>query len=308
MEWYRLDVSIARHPRMLRLASRLDISLLEARGIVMTLFGLARTYHPFDGDLSNELDTLPMMLDWDSSRGDVVTALRDTGWLTPEGSIAQWAEYNGEWLASYERKKTSQRESYSKQNSADLQHSSADLQHSSGILPEEFQQNSADLQQSSGRLTEFCRLQTNNTNKHKYPPLTPPSGGEESTRGWKAYAVPEPPELRRVKDDEIEPIAAVFDALEEACGSGPGSRTEFARGWIPPAIRLLREGKSPDAIRHVGKRYRTEWPSVTISPESIERHWSKFAGAAKPPPEPPPESPTIMPGTPIAIGDTVVVA
>lgn len=93
-----------------------------------------------------------------------------------------------------------------------------------------------------------------------------------------------PPETET--ETETEDIASVtptvkrdelFDALAEACGVDVSQVTRSARGALNRALADLREvGATPDEIKARAKQHRRKWPTITVTPMSLAKHWPEL--------------------------------
>ncbi len=84
-----------RHPKLYDLAERLGVERAHAGGLLVSMWCWSHEYHP-DGDLSK---TPPSLLaeacGW---RGDVrklAAALRESGWVDPDGRVHEFLEHQG---------------------------------------------------------------------------------------------------------------------------------------------------------------------------------------------------------------------
>ena len=75
----------------------------------------------------------------------------------------------------------------------------------------------------------------------------------------------------------------LWDALLGACGVKPDDVTNSMRGAYGKAVSELRAvGATPEEVRARARRYRSEWPNATLTPNALARHWGRFAGTTVP--------------------------
>lgn len=93
MDWYRTDADVVRHPHFLLFVRKLKMSKPAAFGHLQFMWACvaehAETGHL--GDTPNEV--IEEWAEWPVDRaGEFVSALRSSGWLTPENVVAGWPE------------------------------------------------------------------------------------------------------------------------------------------------------------------------------------------------------------------------
>lgn len=75
----------------------------------------------------------------------------------------------------------------------------------------------------------------------------------------------------------------LFDALVDACRIDPAELTRPARGALNAALRDLRAvDATPDEIHQRAEAYRRMWPTVTLTPTALARHWAECVPRAGP--------------------------
>jgi len=96
MEWFRIDAGMPGHGKVGRLARRLGVDKLTARGVVVSLWGWCCQSRE-DGDLSDiEAEDLADGIGWDGDPGALMVALTEAGWIEDtHGGLAlhQWFEH-----------------------------------------------------------------------------------------------------------------------------------------------------------------------------------------------------------------------
>jgi DNA-binding transcriptional ArsR family regulator len=67
----------------------------------------------------------------------------------------------------------------------------------------------------------------------------------------------------------------IFEAVAEACGWELGSLTRSARGQLNRATKELRDiGATPEQIAGRAKGYRKQYPSMSLTPSALVKHWA----------------------------------
>ena len=102
MTWIRVDTLMNQHPKVAALADALETSIHEAIGLLLQTWLYAAIYH-IDGDLSHCVKShFDKYLDgFDSVR--LTSALRERLWLNEDGTMHDWAEYQGVEIARRKR-------------------------------------------------------------------------------------------------------------------------------------------------------------------------------------------------------------
>ena len=100
--YIELHQSLPRHPKLVRLASRLGVPRVHAAGHLTFLWLWCVDYAP-KGDVSKfGAPEIAAGAEWDGDPGAFVAALLETGWLDVAGTIHDWEEYGGKIRASRE--------------------------------------------------------------------------------------------------------------------------------------------------------------------------------------------------------------
>ena len=95
MAWIQSHQSLARHPKMLRLAARVGVSAPQVVGHLHYLWWWTLEYAP-DGDLSRfSPHEIAVASEWSGDPNLWSVALRETGWLDPDGHLHDWDDYSG---------------------------------------------------------------------------------------------------------------------------------------------------------------------------------------------------------------------
>lgn len=99
MAYVESHQALARHPKLLRLARKLNISKRESIGLLHMLWWWCLDYAP-DGVLAGiGDDEIAMAVEWDGDPALLVDALVDTGWIDiDEGAtlvVHDWMDYGG---------------------------------------------------------------------------------------------------------------------------------------------------------------------------------------------------------------------
>lgn len=75
----------------------------------------------------------------------------------------------------------------------------------------------------------------------------------------------------------------LFDAAVDACQIDPAELTRPARGALNAALKDLRAvDATPDEIHQRAEAYRRMWPTVTLTPTALARHWAECVPRAGP--------------------------
>ena len=99
MAWIASHQSLGKHPKLLRLAARLRITAPQAIGHLHYLWWWTLEYAP-DGNLSKfHPDEIAIASEWTQDPAAWTEALRDCGWIDPDGHLHDWDEHGGK-LAS----------------------------------------------------------------------------------------------------------------------------------------------------------------------------------------------------------------
>lgn len=100
--YIELHQSLPRHPKLVRLASRLGVPRVQAAGHLTFLWLWCVDYAP-KGDVSKfGAPEIAAGAEWDGDPGSFVAALLETGWLDEDGKVHDWEEYGGKIRASRE--------------------------------------------------------------------------------------------------------------------------------------------------------------------------------------------------------------
>lgn len=88
---------------------------------------------------------------------------------------------------------------------------------------------------------------------------------------------PKPPAKRKA-----DPL---FDSLVEALGVDPKELTAAARSRINVALRDLREvSATPEQVKARAQRYRDTYPTMSLTPTALAKHWPALNGSQPKPP------------------------
>lgn len=91
MDWFRHDVGMAKHPKMIALAKALKQHRMKVYGHLSSLLeGVAE--HAESGVLvvGGELDHVEVWAEWDGPPGAFIAALQTTGWIDDDGELVGW--------------------------------------------------------------------------------------------------------------------------------------------------------------------------------------------------------------------------
>lgn len=93
MDWYRTDADVVRHPHFLLFVRKLKMSKPAAFGHLQFMWACVAE-HAETGHLGDTPDeVIEEWAEWPVDRaGEFVSALRSSGWLTPENVVAGWPE------------------------------------------------------------------------------------------------------------------------------------------------------------------------------------------------------------------------
>lgn len=110
--WLQVDTTLPRHPKLARLARRLDIPKAQALGHLVSLWLWCLDYAP-DGDLASfDSEEVAEAGLWEGDPTTFLDALAAAGFLEREGdalSIHDWYEYGGKALAALEANRERQK-------------------------------------------------------------------------------------------------------------------------------------------------------------------------------------------------------
>ena len=97
--WLKTHVDIAAHPKVRKLARRLNVSLPTAIGHLIMLWSWCMTYAP-DGSLSNhDEEDIALAAGWDEDPRKLMDALRSCRWIDNDPlRIHEWEMYGGRLL------------------------------------------------------------------------------------------------------------------------------------------------------------------------------------------------------------------
>jgi hypothetical protein len=97
--------------------------------------------------------------------------------------------------------------------------------------------------------------------------LTTVKGAPRSPQDVKRTLEP----LGKQKRDEL------FEALLEVCNMNPSALTRSARGGVNGALGQLRQVRAtPDAVRAAARAYARIFPTATLTPSAMAKHWPKL--------------------------------
>jgi hypothetical protein len=141
----RIDsqTGLARHPKTLRLARRLEISVPAAVGHLHLLWGWALEYAQ-DGKVGHfEAAELALACLWEGNESALLPALQHAGFVDADGIIHDWNEYTGKLLQRRAADADRKKESRASINNADIQRTSnghpTDIQRTSAMCPADIQ-------------------------------------------------------------------------------------------------------------------------------------------------------------------------
>ena len=138
MAWIQSHQSLARHPKMLRLASLAGINAAQAIGHLHYLWWWTLEYAP-DGDLSRfDAHEIAVASEWLGDPNQWLAALRDCGWIDPDGHVHDWDDYAGKLAKDRARereRKRAEREKARKEGSQSPAPCPADVQTTSAGHP-----------------------------------------------------------------------------------------------------------------------------------------------------------------------------
>ena len=118
MAWIESHQSLGTHIKLRRLARTLGIHRAQAVGHLHYLWWWALDSAP-SGDLSGLAPVeIAELADWPGDPEMFVTALRDCGWLDPDGRIHDWQDYVGRILTYREANRKRQSRHRAKRRNA----------------------------------------------------------------------------------------------------------------------------------------------------------------------------------------------
>jgi hypothetical protein len=80
-------------------------------------------------------------------------------------------------------------------------------------------------------------------------------------------------------------IDPLFDAIIEVCGLDASALTSSARGAANRArADLAAVGATDESVRRAAVAYRREWPTMSLTPTSLAKHYPSFTSPSKPSP------------------------
>ena len=90
---------------------------------------------------------------------------------------------------------------------------------------------------------------------------------------------PDRPDQQRAE----RPRDELWDALVEECGIDPSSITKSMRGSLNGAAKQLRDvGATAPDVHARAERYRRKWPTVSLTPSALAKHWATLAADEAP--------------------------
>lgn len=111
MAWIESHQALGRHPKLLKLAGALRVHRAQALGHLHYLWWWALDYAP-TGDVSALSSAeIAAAAEWSGDVEKIAQALRESGWLDPDGTIHNWMLYAGKLIEQRqnEREKTRER-------------------------------------------------------------------------------------------------------------------------------------------------------------------------------------------------------
>jgi len=95
MAWIESHQSLGRHPKMLRLATRVRVCRPQVIGHLQYLWWWTLDYAP-DGNLSPfSAQELAAASEWNGDPDLWLAALKETGWINEDGHLHDWQDYAG---------------------------------------------------------------------------------------------------------------------------------------------------------------------------------------------------------------------
>lgn len=102
MAWIPSHQELVRHPKVNELMATLDISRPMTIGYLHLLWLWAVDYAP-DGDLSRfKPAAISNACEWPGDPAEFIDGLKDVGFIDPDDTLHDWADYGGKYLAQRE--------------------------------------------------------------------------------------------------------------------------------------------------------------------------------------------------------------
>jgi len=96
--WIESHQTLARHPKVIRLAARLKINRAQALGHLHLLWWWTLDFSP-EGDLSVfSAPEIALGAEWSGDGEEFLAALQQTGWIDEDLSLHDWEDYAGKLL------------------------------------------------------------------------------------------------------------------------------------------------------------------------------------------------------------------
>lgn len=118
MAWFKLEETFPRHPKVRKLADRLGLSMIEARGHLATLWCWVCGYAP-DGDLESfDEDDIELAAEWEGERGAFIEACRQVGLIDEHEDgyeIHEWMERAESFKKARQKREQREREKAKKE-------------------------------------------------------------------------------------------------------------------------------------------------------------------------------------------------
>lgn len=113
---------------------------------------------------------------------------------------------------------------------------------------------------------------------------SPPDRGPDSPPDPREDPDPDTEETSLAPTDAVASRDELSHALLEVCGLLAADLTESARGALGGAVKDLRGvGATSDEVRRLADVYRRKWPSATLTPPALSKHWATLRGSTSRP-------------------------
>lgn len=117
MAWIESHQNLGRHPKLLRLAAKLRINKAQSIGHLQYLWWWALDFSP-TGELSAFTPAeISAASEWTGDSELFYSALKETGWLDPDGKLHDWDHYAGAYLGGLERQRRYRAKTHALRNS-----------------------------------------------------------------------------------------------------------------------------------------------------------------------------------------------
>lgn len=102
MAWLEVQQSLPRHPKNLRLSAKLRIHRAQSAGHLLFLWLWSLDYAPTGNLSAFGPAEISAAADYPGDSELFTQALRDTGWIDPDGSLHDWYDYAGKLIEKRE--------------------------------------------------------------------------------------------------------------------------------------------------------------------------------------------------------------